>query len=68
MAIIQPSQSSMLAVGRAASRPFVVDGNLTVRITMKLCLSVDHRVMDGQDGAAFLERIVAGIENPRSLL
>jgi pyruvate dehydrogenase E2 component (dihydrolipoamide acetyltransferase) len=63
-AIIAPPQSSMLAVGRAALRPFVVGGRLEARTTLRLCLSVDHRVLDGGPAATFLGRIVELLENP----
>lgn len=66
-AVIAPPHSSMLAVGRAAPRPFVVNGQLVVRTTLKLCLSVDHRVMDGAPAAEFLGRIVDLIERPAAL-
>jgi len=67
-AIIPPPQSSILAVGRIADRPFVINGQLVVRPTMKLCLSVDHRVMDGTQGAEFLGKIVDLLENPEKLI
>jgi pyruvate dehydrogenase E2 component (dihydrolipoamide acetyltransferase) len=63
-AVILPGQSSMLAVGRAAPRPFVVNNQLTVRTTMRLCLAVDHRVMDGAPAAEVLGRIVGLLEHP----
>ncbi len=66
--IISPPQSSMLAVGRAAERPRVVDGRLCARQTMHLTLSVDHRVMDGVPAAEFLDRIVELLETPFQLL
>jgi pyruvate dehydrogenase E2 component (dihydrolipoamide acetyltransferase) len=67
-AIIPPPQSSILAVGRIAERPYVIDGKLVVRSTMKLCLSVDHRVMDGTQGAEFLGKIVDLLERPEQLI
>jgi pyruvate dehydrogenase E2 component (dihydrolipoamide acetyltransferase) len=66
-AVIAPPQSSMLAVGRAIPRPLVVDGQVAVRTTLKLCLSVDHRVMDGGPAAKFLDRIRELIEHPAEL-
>jgi pyruvate dehydrogenase E2 component (dihydrolipoamide acetyltransferase) len=54
-------------VGRAAPRPFVVDGRLEARTTLRLCLSVDHRVLDGGPAAKFLGHVVALIENPARL-
>lgn len=67
-AIIAPHQSSMLAVGRAALRPYVVDGRLEIRTTVRLCLSVDHRVLDGGPAAYFLGRIVELLEAPIALV
>jgi pyruvate dehydrogenase E2 component (dihydrolipoamide acetyltransferase) len=66
-AVIAPAQSSMLAVGRAAPRPLVVNGQLAVRTTLRFCLSVDHRVMDGAPAAKFLGRIVELVEHPSEL-
>jgi pyruvate dehydrogenase E2 component (dihydrolipoamide acetyltransferase) len=57
----------MLAVGRVVPRPFVVDGQLVTRSTLRLCLSVDHRVMDGGPAAKFLGRIVELLEHPAEL-
>ncbi len=66
--VLPPSHSSILAVGRAALRPYVVHGQLAVRTTLKLCLSVDHRVLDGGPAAEFLGRIVDLIERPQLLV
>jgi pyruvate dehydrogenase E2 component (dihydrolipoamide acetyltransferase) len=66
-AVISPPQSSMFAVGRASPRPFVIEGQLVVRTTLKLCLSVDHRVMDGGPAGKFLGRIVELVEHPAEL-
>jgi pyruvate dehydrogenase E2 component (dihydrolipoamide acetyltransferase) len=67
-AVIPPPHSSILAVGRAVPRPFVVREQLVLRPTLKLCLSVDHRVMDGGPAAEFLGRIVAALEQPQELI
>ena len=67
-AVIAPPHSSMLAAGRAAPRPFVVEGKLAVRTTLRLCLSVDHRVMDGSPAAQWLGRIVDLLEHPKLLV
>ncbi len=67
-AIIAPPQSSILAVGRLAPRPVVVEGQLVVRPTLRLTLTADHRVIDGALAADLLGRIVSLIEQPTLLL
>ena len=66
-AVIAPPQSTILAVGRAAPRPYVLGGKLAVRSTLRLCLSVDHRVLDGAPAAEFLGLIVDLLETPGKL-
>jgi len=61
-AIIMPGQSSMLASGCIRKRPIVVAGELCARPTLRLCLSVDHRVMDGGPAGRFLESIINKLE------
>ena len=67
-AVISPGQSSMLAVGRAIPRPHGFGGKLALRTTLKLCLSVDHRVLDGAPAGEFLGRIAALLESPDELV
>jgi pyruvate dehydrogenase E2 component (dihydrolipoamide acetyltransferase) len=64
--IISPGQSSILAVGQIRKRPWVEDA-LTVKPTLILNLTVDHRVTDGAAAAAFLGQIIELIENPQDL-
>jgi len=56
-AIISPPQTGILAVGPIAERPWAADGQLSVRPTAWLVLTVDHRVVDGHVGAQFLAAI-----------
>lgn len=67
-AIVNPPESCILAAGRVAPRPFVLDGRLVVRPTLRLTLTVDHRVADGVLAAAFLNAIAKAIEQPLLLL
>jgi len=67
-AIINPPQSSILAVGAARQQPVVVDGQLAVGTVMTVTLSADHRVIDGALGAQWLAAFVKRIENPLSIL
>lgn len=67
-ALITPGQSFILAVGKIDNRPWVDKGLLTVAPTLRLNLSVDHRVADGAQAARFLGKIAELIENPYRLL
>jgi len=67
-AIINPPQSSILAVGAARQQPVVVNGELAVGTVMTVTLSADHRVIDGALGAQWLAAFVKRIENPLSIL
>jgi pyruvate dehydrogenase E2 component (dihydrolipoamide acetyltransferase) len=67
-AVLPQPHSTILAVGRAAPRPFSKDGWIGIRTTLKLCLSVDHRVLDGGPAAEYLGRIVELLETPQQLV
>jgi pyruvate dehydrogenase E2 component (dihydrolipoamide acetyltransferase) len=69
VAIINPPEAGILAVGTAAKVPVVLpDGALGVGSRMKVTLSADHRVTDGAEGAAFLQAFKRLIEHPLLLL
>ena len=68
IAIINPPEAAILAVGSAAQMPVVVDGELTVGWRMKATVSVDHRVSDGAEAAQFMQALAGYIENPLSLV
>ena len=67
-AIINPPQSAILAVGRIAERAVVENGQVVARPTIRLTLSLDHRVLDGAGGARFLNDLKALIEEPGDIL
>jgi pyruvate dehydrogenase E2 component (dihydrolipoamide acetyltransferase) len=67
-AIIFPPQPGILAVGASTPTPVVKDGELAVGNIMKMTLSVDHRVNDGAEGAAFINEIKGYLENPLSMV
>jgi pyruvate dehydrogenase E2 component (dihydrolipoamide acetyltransferase) len=67
-AILNPPQATILAVGHIAERAFQENGQLSLVPTMKLSLSVDHRVLDGAAGARFLDEIVGLLEAPAQAL
>ena len=68
LAIVNPPESGILAVGKAEKRPVVIekDGKDEIRIQrrMTLTLSCDHRVIDGALGARLLAEVVKGLEHP----
>jgi pyruvate dehydrogenase E2 component (dihydrolipoamide acetyltransferase) len=64
-AIIPPSQAGILAVGAIADRVIAFDGKPKVRSMMTMTLSCDHRVVDGANGARFLDDLANAIIKPR---
>ena len=66
--IINQPELAILGVCAMVDTPVVRDGEVVVRPMMNLCLSADHRVIDGVIGAAFLKRIRELLENPCLLL
>lgn len=68
VAIINPPEAAILAVGSAQSVPVVVDGEVKVGMQLKATLSADHRVTDGAEGAKFMQALAEFIENPLRLL
>ena len=67
-AVINPPEAAILAVGRVAERPVVVDGTVVPRRVMAVTLSCDHRVVDGATGAKFLQTLTLMLENPLAML
>ena len=67
-AVINPPQGAILAVGAGEPRPVVVDDALAVGTVMTCTLSVDHRVVDGAVGAAFMQVFKGLIEEPLKML
>ena len=56
-ALIDPDQTAILAAGRVAERPAVVDGSLQPLLQLELALTVDHRVADGFGAGRFLAAV-----------
>jgi pyruvate dehydrogenase E2 component (dihydrolipoamide acetyltransferase) len=63
-AVINPPEGAILAVGAVVEKPVVVSGRVRVGHRMKMTLSCDHRVMDGAQGARFLQTLKNILENP----
>ncbi len=68
IAVINPPQAAILAVGSVADKVVVRDGQMVVRKLMTVTLSGDHRVIDGAIGAEYLRELKALLEHPMRLL
>jgi len=68
VAIINPPEAAILAIGSAKQVPVVVNGEVKVGTRMRATLSADHRVTDGAEGAQFLQALAALLEQPLRLL
>ena len=68
IAIINPPNAAILAVGTAAQVPIVMNGELSVGWRMKVTISADHRVTDGAEAAQYLQKFKTIMEEPLRLL
>jgi pyruvate dehydrogenase E2 component (dihydrolipoamide acetyltransferase) len=64
IAVLNPPQAAILAVGSVEERPIALGGDVVVRPMMTVTLTCDHRTVDGADGARFLEDVKAFLEEP----
>lgn len=64
VAIINPPQCAILAVGQVARRVVAFGEGIAVRSMMTMTLSADHRIVDGAIGARFLREVKGVLEKP----
>jgi len=67
-AIINPPESTILAVSSTVERAVVRDGAVVPRKIMSVTLSCDHRACSGADGARLLQTVKRHLEAPTLLL
>ena len=67
-AIINPPESSILAVGAMEDRPVVEKGAVVPGKVFTLTMSCDHRVIDGAVGAQYLGDLKRSLENPALMM
>jgi pyruvate dehydrogenase E2 component (dihydrolipoamide acetyltransferase) len=67
VAVINPPQAAILAVGELSPKPVVRDGEVVIRNTMELTLTCDHRILYGAEAASFLSKIREYLEAPLRL-
>jgi pyruvate dehydrogenase E2 component (dihydrolipoamide acetyltransferase) len=68
VAVLNPPQVAILAVGSIDERPVVAAGEIVIAPTMTLALTCDHRAIDGSEGAEFLRTLKALVEAPELAL
>jgi pyruvate dehydrogenase E2 component (dihydrolipoamide acetyltransferase) len=68
VAIINPPEGAILAVGSIVEKPVVQKGQITIGRTMKVTLSSDHRIIDGAIAARFLQDFKKLMENPAAIM
>ncbi len=64
VAVINPPQAAILAVGATLDTPVAVNGAVEVRPMMTMTLTADHRAVDGAAGADFLRTVKQYVEEP----
>lgn len=67
-AIINPPEAAILAVGGIEDAPVVENGEIVIRQRMRITMSCDHRVIDGAQGARFLQTLKSMLEEPTTIL
>ena len=68
IAVLMPPQAASLAVGTVQTVPVIKGRKLKAGRRMKVTLSCDHRVLDGVQGAKFLQTLKEILENPLELI
>jgi 2-oxoisovalerate dehydrogenase E2 component (dihydrolipoyl transacylase) len=66
--IINAPEVAIVGVNRIVERPMVIGGAFVARKMMNLSSSFDHRVVDGQDAARFIQAVRGFLESPAALL
>ena len=60
--IVNKPEVAILGLGQGALKPVVKNGKIQTCTMLPLCLSYDHRVIDGADGARFIQELVQLLE------
>ncbi|HSR53755.1 MAG TPA: dihydrolipoamide acetyltransferase family protein [Acidobacteriota bacterium] len=66
--VINYPEAAILGVHKIEEKPVVREGEIVIRSMMNLSVSMDHRIVDGQTGAEFMNDLIPYLENPALLL
>jgi len=66
--ILRPPETGILAFGRVKLKPAVHNGEIVIRSLMTVCLTFDHRVVDGAPASRFLQTLARFLEEPTLIL
>lgn len=66
--ILNTPQSGILGMHKIDKRPVVVEDEIVIRPMMYAALSYDHRIVDGRESVAFLNRVKECVEHPERLM
>lgn len=66
--IVNYPQAAILGLGRGKEEAVVRGGRIEPRLMMPICISYDHRIVDGADGVRFLNKIIESLEAPEQML
>jgi pyruvate dehydrogenase E2 component (dihydrolipoamide acetyltransferase) len=61
--IVNLPNAAILGIGRGVQRAVPMEGKIESRTILPLCVSYDHRIIDGADGARFITEVVKAFEN-----
>lgn len=60
--IVNRPEAAILGLGRGVLKPVIKNGKIEPRTMLPVCVSYDHRIIDGADGARFMKRLVEWLE------
>ena len=60
--LVNPPQAAILTTESIVKRPVVIGDGIAIRSIMNMCMSFDHRIMDGAEASAFINAVKARLE------
>jgi len=60
--LVNPPQAAILTTEAIVKRPVVIGDGIAIRSIMNMCMSFDHRIMDGAEASAFINAVKARLE------